>query len=91
MNSDLAGLEGLRTTARKILGENPGVIRNEGVNIHQENCKFAFSAFPSRKSGKKWKKQGNYSIVKQDPRRSSAKSMKSSASFPDVRRASALR
>ena len=52
--------------------------------IHQENCKFAFSAFPSRKSGKKWKKQGNYGIVKQDPRRSSAKSMKSSASFPDV-------
>jgi len=33
VNSDLAGLEGLRTTARKISGENPGVIRDEGVNI----------------------------------------------------------
>jgi len=54
-----------------------------GRGQHQENCKFAFSAFPSRKSGKKRKKQGNYGIVKQDPRRSSAKSMKSSASFPD--------
>jgi len=55
-----------------------GIHLEKSPRLHQENCKFAFSAFPSRKSGKKRKKQGNYGIVKQDPRRSSTKSMKSS-------------
>jgi len=52
-----------------------------GSAQHQENCKFAFSAFSSRISGNKRKKRGNYEIIKQDPQRSSAKSMKSSVQF----------
>ena len=48
---------------------------------HQENRKFAFSAFFCFSKQNKRKKQRNYGIVKQDPRRSSAKSMKRSAQF----------
>jgi len=53
----------------------------QGKGGHQENRKFAFSAFPSRISGNKREKRGNYEIIKQDPPRSSAKSMKSSVQF----------
>lgn len=37
LNSDAAGLENLRTIAKKISGENPGVIRDE-VDILSFEC-----------------------------------------------------
>ena len=66
---------------KRALRRSHCLLLRDWLGSYQENRKFAFSAFPSRISGKKRKKQGNYGIVKQDPRRSSAKSMKSSARF----------